>query len=256
MVNIRMPASSLPALSRLLTFMIKKSRFIGATLDVMRTAVFVLSAMLVVFISYDTFTGRDFLHNEFYMRFQLWVCVFFIIDFFYELAFSDNRRRYLRHRWIFLFLSIPYLNIITNFYIPVDSSELYWIRFIPLGRATMAMAIVVGYISKNKITSLLAGYVLILVAFVYFGSIIFFDSEQGVNPGVTDYWRALWWACMDATTIGCDIQPVTVVGKVVSAVLACMGVLVFPLFTVYVTSLAKRMLSRQQETAATNNGGG
>lgn len=219
----------------------RDSKLIGASLDAMRVAVFVLSAMLIVYISYDTFTGRNFLENHRYMRFQLWVCVFFIVDFFYELAFADDKRRYLKTRWLFLLLSIPYLNIITSMHILVSPAELYWVRFVPLGRATMALAIVVGYISKNRISSLLASYLLILVAFIYFGSIIFFNAERGLNADVSGYWSALWWACMDATTIGCDIQPVTAVGKVVSAVLACMGVLVFPLFTVYVTSLTRRL---------------
>lgn len=215
-------------------------RFVKASLGAMRSTVFILSALLIAFISYDTFTGRDFLHNATYMRFQLWVCVFFIFDFFYELAFAADRRAYLRRRWLYLLLSVPYLNIVALSHMPLNPSELYWLRFIPLGRATMALAIVVGYISRNRITSLLASYILILIAFVYFGSIIFFNAERGVNPAVNGYWSSLWWACMDATTIGCDIQPVTVAGKIVSAVLACMGVLVFPLFTVYVTSLVRR----------------
>lgn len=215
-------------------------RGVALLLNVMRLTVFVLSAMLIVFISIDTFTHDDFLHNHFYMAFQLWVCVFFIVDFFVELVFAPDKGRYLRRRWLFLLLSIPYLNIITALQLPVTSTELYWVRFIPLGRATMALAIVVGYVSKNRVSSLLASYIMILVAFVYFGSIIFFNSERGVNPDVHGYWNAIWWACMDATTIGCSIQPVTVVGKVVSAVLACMGVLVFPLFTVYISSLVQR----------------
>lgn len=222
------------------------------SLDACRTAVFVMSALLIVFISYDTFTGRDFLRNTLYMRFQFWMCIFFIFDFFYELVFAPDRRHYLKTRWLFLLLSIPYLNIITHLQIPVTATEIYWVRFIPLGRATMALAIVVGYLSKNRVSSLLASYIMILVAFVYFGSIIFFNAEHGPNPGVHTYWNALWWACMDATTIGCDIQPVTVVGKVVSSVLAVMGVLVFPLFTVYVTSLVTRVAqSPRQESSST-----
>lgn len=205
--------------------------------------VFVLSGLLIVFISIDTFTGTDFLQNHAYMEFQFWVCVFFIVDFFVELVAAPSKRQYLAHRWWFLLLSIPYLNIITHFNVRVTATELYWVRFIPLGRATMALAIVVGYVSKNRVTSLLSSYILILVAFVYFGSIIFFDAERAANPDVKTYWSALWWAGMDATTIGCDIQPVTPTGKIVSAVLACMGVLVFPLFTVYVTSLVQRYAS-------------
>lgn len=225
--------------------MIRDSKFINISVDIVRVAVFILSAMLIVYISYDTFTNRNFLENHQYMQFQFWVCIFFIFDFFYELAFAPDRRHYMRRRWPFLLLAIPYLNIITLLNISVDPTELYWLRFVPLGRATMALAIIVGYISKNRISSMLATYLLILFAFIYFGSIIFFNAERGVNTYVTSYWPALWWACMDATTIGCDIQPVTAIGKVVSAILACMGVLVFPLFTVYVTSLTKRILGNR-----------
>lgn len=209
----------------------------------MRVMVFVLSAMLIVFISVDTFEGVNFLENEFYMTFQLFTCAFFILDFIVELVFASDRRRYLRRHWLFLMLSIPYLNLITMMDLPLTHRELYWVRFIPLGRATMALAIVVGYVSKNKVTSLLVSYVMILVSVVYFGSIVFYNSELHVNSDVKTYWDGLWWAAMDVTTLGCDIQPVTVVGKVVSVILACMGVMMFPLFTVYITTLITRSLS-------------
>lgn len=211
--------------------------------NIMRLAVFVLSALLIVFISVDTFTDSDFMRNHAYMTFQLWVCLFFIADFFVELAMSPQKMRYVRRNWLFLVLSVPYLNIVNAMHIEVTYHELYWLRFVPLARATMALAIVVGYVSKNRITSLLASYVMVLAAMVYFGSIVFFNAERGVNPQVVTYWNALWWAGMDATTIGCDIQPVTPTGKVVSAVLAVMGVAVFPLFTVYVTTMMRRYAS-------------
>lgn len=209
-------------------------------LAAMRLTVFALSALLIVFISFDSFAARDFLQNSDYMRFQFWVCIFFIIDFFVELIFAPSKKRYLRTRWLFLLLSIPFLNLITYLQIPVTHNELDWVRFLPLGRAAMAMAIVVGYISRNRATSLLASYALILIAFVYFGSLIFFDAEYGVNPAVKDYGDALWWAAMDVTTIGSDIEPVTTVGRVVAVVTGCMGVLMLPLFTVYITSLVQR----------------
>lgn len=205
-------------------------------LAAMRLMVFILSALLIIFISTDTFERRNFLQNHFYMTFQFWVCIFFIIDFFIELIFANNKSKYLKHRWLFLLFSIPYLNIITELNIPLTHTELYWVRFVPLGRATMALAIVVGYVSKNRLRSLLASYVMILVSFVYFCSIIFFNAEIEINSAVTSYWDALWWAAMDVTTLGCNIQPISAVGKVVSVVLAVLGVMMFPLFTVYITT--------------------
>ena len=92
--------------------------------------VLLFSLGLIIFISVDTFNGVDFLENHYYMTYQLWVCIIFIIYFFVEYAMAENKWQYLRHRWIFLFLSIPYLNIIDLFNIQFSSEGLYYIRFI------------------------------------------------------------------------------------------------------------------------------
>ena len=73
------------------------------------------------------------------------------------------------------------------------------------------------------------------MAVTYFISLIFFVVERGVNPGVKDYWDALWWACMDMTTVGCDIVAVTPIGKIISFILAAAGIMMLPIFTVYIT---------------------
>ena len=51
---------------------------------------------------------------------------------------------------------------------------------------------------------------------------------------------------MDATTTGCEIQPVTMAGKVVGMVLAGMGMVMFPLFTVYITNLARQIATSKE----------
>ncbi len=75
---------------------------------------------------------------------------------------------------------------------------------------------------------------------IYFSSLIFLNCEHPVNDMVPNYGAALWWACMDATTIGSDIYPVTVIGKILGVVLAALGMLMFPLFTVYITNWVQR----------------
>ena len=44
-----------------------------------------------------------------------------------------------------------------------------------------------------------------------------------------------WWACMDMTTVGCDIVAVTPIGKIISFILAAAGIMMLPIFTVYIT---------------------
>lgn len=208
--------------------------------DILNWAVLLLSVLLIAYISVNTFNDIPFLTDHRYMTFQLWVCIFFIFDFVVELILSDDRRRYFRHRWLFLFLSFPYLNVIEYFNIPLTPEEMYFARFIPLARGGLAVAIVAGYISTNKVTSMLASYLAIMIGFVYFGSLIFLEEESGVNPLVPDFGAALWWACLDATTLGSPINPVTPIGKIIGGVLACMGMLMFPLFTVFITDLVSR----------------
>ena len=212
----------------------KEARII---VDILHVAVLVLSLMLIVYISYDTFNKIPFLQNENYMRFQLWVCIIFLLDFFIELFISENKLRFFKRNFFFLFVSIPYLNIINGWDIQFTSEQLYFIRFIPLVRGAFALAVVVGYLSNNKISSLFASYLSIMVSAVYFASLIFYEKEFPVNPAVKDYGEALWWACMNVTTLGAPITPVTITGKVLCVALGGLGMMMFPLFTVYITNI-------------------
>ncbi|MDE6367708.1 MAG: two pore domain potassium channel family protein [Muribaculaceae bacterium] len=208
--------------------------------------VFALALALVVFISVDTFMQKPFLTNPVYMRFQLWVCVAFIIEFFIQVYLADNHWRYMWRNIGFLLVSIPYLNIITQFHLELDEQELYFIRFVPLLRAAFAMALVIRYVSTSRIVGIFWSYVSIVIMMVYFASLIFFEQEQPVNPGVPDYWASLWWCSLEATTIGAPVNPVTVVGKVLAAGLSAMGVIIFPLFTVYLGDVVQKYLKRRK----------
>lgn len=212
-----------------------------------RIIVLVLSLALIVFISYDTFKGINFLESSLYMNFQFWVCIVFLLDFFVGLILADDRRYYLAHRWFFLLISIPYLNIIEVFNIQFSPEALYYIRFIPLVRGAYSFEIVVGYISTNRAFSLLTQYAVMLVSIVYFCSLIFYYEEKAVNSNVSDYWDALYWACMDCSTVGSYINAVTVVGKILSVVLPVAGMMMLPLFTVFVTSRVKEYNDRKSQ---------
>lgn len=211
---------------------------------VMHTIVLFLSVILVIYISVDTIRGIPFMGNRNYMAFQLFVCIVFMIDFFFGLLIASRKWRYFRRHFIFLLLSIPYLNIIQAYGITLTHEQLYFIRIIPLARGALALAIIVGYISRNRVSSLFVSYISILLSLVYIASLMFFAQEQGINPAVTDYWSALWWTCMDVTTIGSNIYPVTVTGKILGVILAGMGMILFPLFTVYVTDILTRRKSQ------------
>lgn len=209
------------------------------TLDIFHAAILVLSVALIVFISYDTFKNIPFLENDAYMAFQFFVCVVFIADFFVELWLTPKGERgsYFRARWLFLLMSIPLLNIVDAYQIQLSPDALYFARFLPLARGALALAIVLNYIASNRITGIFVSYLSIMLLTVYFAGLIFYEREQPVNPGVTSYWDAFWWCSLEATTLGSSLNPVTLAGKLLAVILSLMGIVMFPLFTVYLSSL-------------------
>ncbi len=213
----------------------------------MHVLILLLSLFLVISISIDTFKNIQFYTQTSYLKIQLWICLFFLFDFFLEFFLAKDKLRYLRTHFIFFLVAIPYQNIISYFHIQFSEEVMYFIRFIPLVRGGYALAIVVGWLSYNKASGLFISYVTMLFATVYFSSLIFYVLEHKVNPGVKDYWDALWWAFMDVTTVGSNIIAVTPTGRVLSVVLAALGMMMFPIFTVYVTSLVQENNKRKEE---------
>lgn len=211
-------------------------RFREYTLNVCRAIVLILSLILIVYISNDTFRNIPFLKNHAYMTFQLWVCMFFLLDFFVEFFFAGDKKAYLRSRWFFFLISIPYLNIIKQYDIHFSESVLYYLRFVPLLRGAYSLSMVVGYVSQNRAVSLLWQYVAILASAVYIMALVFYYQEYGANPDVKDFWDALYWAAMNVVTVGCYFAAVTPVGKIISVILPILGMMMIPLITAYVTS--------------------
>lgn len=214
----------------------------------MNIVVLILSAALISWISYDTFKRINFLENHAYMTFQYWVCMIFILDFFIGLYYADSKWSYFKRRFWFLLLSIPVLNIVNYLNIHLSADALFFVRFIPLARGALALSIVVSYVSSNAVSSLFASYITIMIFIAYFCSLIFYQREAGVNPDVNSYWTALWWTMMNLSTVGCSISPVTVAGKIVAVVLPISGMIIFPLFTVYLTDYVQRSFKKNQAT--------
>lgn len=213
-------------------------------LRTLHSVVLILSLGLIIFISFEIFNEVDFLNDYAYMTFQLCVCIVFIIDYILSTFLDEHPRRYALRNIGFLIISIPYLNLIDLFGLNPGPQVLYYIRFIPLLRGAWAMAIVVSYVSTNRIVGIFASYLSIMVLVLYFASIMFYSQEQPINPGVPTYWSSLWWCALEMTTIGAPVNPFTPTGKILAAILAGMGMIMFPLFTVYLTQMIRKYLKR------------
>lgn len=198
-------------------------------------AVLAGSIVLIFFISFDTFQNISFIESQRYLNAQFWICMLFMADIIAEFLLSPRKGRYVLTHIFFFLISIPYLNILNHYDVVLSPEMHYLIRFIPMLRAAYVLAIITGALSGNRVTSMFIAYIALLLTIVYFSSMMFFVEEQKVNPDITSYGQALWWSIMCMTTAGSYIGEYTLTGKILSVVLSGGGLILFPVFTVYIT---------------------
>lgn len=216
-------------------------KILGYTIKVLHWLVVLASAGLVVYITRETLDGISFLSDKQYLTFQFWACLLFIVDIFFEFIAAPKKFRYIATHIFFILISIPYLNIISHFHIYVSHEVAYVLHFIPMIRAGYILAVVTGALTSNDhVKGMFFVYALLMISSIYFCSLVFYIEEHPVNPGVTNFWMALWWAVLDATTVGSNINSVTVTGQALDVFLSAGGLILFPLFTVYVTNILSR----------------
>ena len=200
---------------------------------------FVLSLLLVISISIDTFAGTPFYNDTNYLDLQFWICILLIILFSIEVYNAKHSWQYFGNHFLFLLLIIPYLTLFDWFDVTLSSEMEFLFRFIPLIRGYIAFTIIAYGLLRDLTAGLLITYIVILFSFIYYSSLIFYVLEANVNPMVHNFWDCLWYSCMTATTAGCSIQAVTTVGKVISVLLSLSGMMLLPVFTVYLTDIIR-----------------
>lgn len=207
---------------------------------IVHITVLIGAVALVLMISFDTFRNTSFVDDPRYIHLQFWVCLLFLVDIIIEFAFSQRKWRYVLRHIFFFIIAIPYINILDWLGIPLDHQLQYLVGFIPMLRAAYVLAIITAALTGDKISSIFTAYISLLVTIVYFASMLFFIEEHTVNPDVKTYASALWWSVMNMTTAGCYITEYTLTGKVLSVILSGGGLILFPVFTVYVTQAVTR----------------
>ncbi len=179
-------------------------------------------------------------------RLQFWICIYFLIDFILLMLIAENRWLYFKRYFLLVPLSIPYLNIFSYYEIDLHNNLHYLFKFLPIIRGVVALILLINLLISNKITTLFIAYLSILISIAYIQTLIFYLFESPVNPDVKNYYDVLWWASMTVTTLGSNIIPVTEAGKISTVILAITGITVFPIFTVYVTTIVQAWSSRDK----------
>ena len=193
---------------------------------------------LLVGISIEVLSGDHLHYSSWYMWLQLVVCIVFMIDFATAMVTTDkNSRRWFWLNLLFFLISIPYLNILSWMNVMPHRGVAIVVAALPLLRSFIAMGVVVWWFIVGKVSRIFAAYLFTVVCFTYLAALIFYDYEIFVNDKLNGFGNALWWAWMNTTTVGAAIFPVTTIGKVLAVLLPSLGMMFFPIFTIYVTNI-------------------
>lgn len=199
---------------------------------------FVGGIVLLVALSEEIIEGGGLRFSRDYLMVQFLVCLVFLLDFFVRWITSEHRGRFFLRNILFFLLSIPYLNLFDLFG-PSDFPRhiALLVGIIPFARMFLALFLIVRWLVENRSGRLFAAYMLTVVLFTYISALVFYDCEVPVNRQLHGFGDALWWACMNLTTVGAALLPVTTAGKVLCVLLPVLGMLLFPVFTAYILSV-------------------
>lgn len=138
----------------------------------------------------------------------------FILEFAVRFADSPDRRRYLRHHWLDLISSVPFVG------------GLRALRLLRLGSLLRAVASAEADAEQRQ--QLIQGvwFVAPVVLVLWFSAAgAFWSFEHGVNPAIRNFGDALYWALITAMTLGNnDLHAVTREGHVVAGVVVFVGI--------------------------------
>ncbi len=206
-------------------------------LSILNTLVIIASIAIIVIMSLEVLYP-DIIDDDFpILKFHFAVSIVFLSDFFIRLYKSKKRTRFFLKNILFFIVSLPILSFSVWFGWEVDKSTEFMLRYIFFLRSIYGFVIVFGYLTRSRITNLFYTYIVLITATTYFCSLLFFLVESPINPGVKSFGDALWWALMDMTTVGSNIVAHTNIGRVISVLLAASGMMLFPIFTVYITDI-------------------
>lgn len=201
------------------------------------------SLLLLVSLSLDIIERKTYLLSDSVEELQLIVCMVFVIDYVVQTMMARNPNRYFRRHILLLLVSIPYLNMLEWGGAELPKGLYIALKCLPMVRGAVGVYQLIKYVTPSRVSAIMWSYIALIVLVTYLSSLLFYSYEEVVNHAVDGFGTALWWAGLNVTTVGAPLFAVTPIGKLLTVLLPGLGMILFPLLTVYVTHLVQRGLT-------------
>lgn len=202
------------------------------------------SLLLLLSLSLDIVHRKSYTLSPMVEELQLVVCMIFIIDYIVQTMMSRNPKRYFWRNIVLLLVSLPYLNLMEWGGADLPKGVYIFLKCLPMVRGAVGIYMLIKYITPSRVSAIMWSYIVLIVLVTYISSLVFYAYEEVVNHSVEGFGTALWWAGLNVTTVGAPLFAVTPIGKILTVLLPGLGMVLFPLLTVYVTHLVQRSVQK------------
>ena len=202
------------------------------------TIIFLIVINILVVI-FETFNGLPLVVGTIFYYIEVVCLVVFTVEYLLRIwtatcKYPDKSGFRARFKYVFSFMAIIDLLAIAPFYLPFifpinlvalrAFRLLRLLRLAKLIRYTTAMTSIGNVISRKS--AQLVSSMLVVLLLMVISSIIVYKIERHAQPDVFENaFSGLWLATATLTTVGYgDIYPVTVFGRLLSTVIALLGI--------------------------------
>lgn len=202
-------------------------------------SIMTLILLNVLAMALETVSSLDNSYYRFLKFFEIISVIIFTIEYALRIYISDlthpaSNRIKSALKFIFSFYGLIDLLAITPFYFPFFIKTdlrilrilrlVRFLRILKINRYDSSINLVWEVIKEKKSELAITGFITFLVLLI--ASFVMYYVEKDVQPDkFSNIFASFWWATATLTTIGYgDIYPVTYIGKIISGLIAFLGI--------------------------------
>ena len=224
-----------------------------------------LNVLAIILNSIQTLNLK---YSNIFYTFEIISVIIFSIEYLLRLWTCNLNPAYkgrLKGRVKYIFSSMVLIDLVAilPFYIPmiipIDLRFLRVIRLVrifrifKLGRYSESLQML-GRILRKKKSELIVTFFVVILLIIISSSLIYEFEREAQPEKFSSIPISMWWAIVTLTTVGYgDVYPVTIIGKILSSVIALLGIGLFALSPGILSSGMVEELQREKSKNESNN---